>query len=113
LDTEISGNTTVVGAGGVRHDGRQSSLVLAGATVVCPNIVRNIDGPFLLEGGATVCDCLPDVTGDGSVNGGDLGVVLNAWGLADAQGTGDVNHDGVVDGADLALVLGSWGACGG
>jgi hypothetical protein len=113
LDTEISGNTTVVGAGGVRHDGRQASLVLAGATVVCPNIVRNIDGPFLLEGGATVCDCLTDVTGDGSVNGGDLGVVLNAWGLADAQGTGDVNHDGVVDGADLALVLGSWGACGG
>jgi len=39
--------------------------------------------------------------------------VLNAWGLADAQGTGDVNHDGLVDGADLALVLGSWGACGG
>ncbi len=111
VDTEISGNTTVVGAGGVRHDGRQSSLVLSGATVVCPNTVRNIDGPFLLEGGATVCDCLTDVTGDGSVNGGDLGVVLNAWGLADAQGTGDVNHDGVVDGADLALVLGSWGAC--
>ena len=111
VDTEISGNTTIVGAGGVRHDGRQSSLVLAGATVVCPNTVRNIDGPFLLESGATVCDCLTDVTGDGSVNGGDLGVVLNAWGLADAQGTGDVNHDGVVDGADLALVLGSWGAC--
>jgi hypothetical protein len=113
VDTEISGNTTIVGAGGVRHDGRQSSLVLAGATVVCPNTVRNIDGPFLLEGGATVCDCLTDMTGDGSVNGGDLGVVLNAWGLADAQGTGDVNHDGVVDGADLALVLGSWGPCGG
>ena len=111
LDTEISGNTTVVGAAGVRHDGRQASLVLAGATVVCPNTVRNIDGPFLLESGATVCDCLTDVTGDGSVNGGDLGVVLNAWGLADAQGTGDVNHDGVVDGADLGLVLGSRGAC--
>jgi hypothetical protein len=111
LDTEISGNTTVVGAGGVRHDGRQASLVLAGATVVCPNIVRNIDGPFLLEGGATVCDCLPDVTGDGSVNGGDLGVVLNAWGLADAQGTGDVNGDGSIDAADLAAVLSSWGPC--
>jgi hypothetical protein len=58
-----------------------------------------------------VCDCLADVTGDGSVNGGDLGVVLNAWGVADDAGTGDVNHDGMVDGADLAVLLGSWGAC--
>jgi len=111
VDTEISGNTSVVGAGGVRHDGRRHALVLAGSTVVCPNVVRNVDGAYVLEGAATVCDCLADVTGDGSVNGGDLGVVLNAWGVADDAGTGDVNHDGMVDGADLAVLLGSWGAC--
>ena len=113
VDTEISGNTSVVGAGGVRHHGRQHALVLAGSTVVCPNVVRNVDGAYLIEGAATVCDCLADVTGDGSVNGGDLGVVLNAWGVADDAGTGDVNHDGVVDGADLAALLSSWGGCPG
>jgi len=61
---------------------------------------------------ASVCGCLADVTGDGQVNGGDLGIVLNSWGGADALGSGDVNHDGVIDGSDLSVVLSSWGACG-
>jgi Lectin C-type domain/Dockerin type I domain len=111
VNTTIAGNTSVIGAGGLRHDGSQGALVLAGSTSVCTNLVRNISGPFLLEGAAAVCDCLADVTGDGVVNGGDLGIVLNAWGGANALGTGDVNHDGVIDGTDLAGVLGSWGAC--
>ena len=111
VDTEISGNTSVVGAGGVRHDGRQPALVLAGSTVVCSNLVRNIEGAYLIEGAATVCDCLADLTGDGAVNGADLGIALNAWGIADALGTGDVNHDGLVNGVDLGIMLSAWGAC--
>jgi hypothetical protein len=59
----------------------------------------------------TICDCAGDLTGDGSVNGGDLGVLLTAWGAASSAGTGDANHDGVVDGSDLAIVLTSWGPC--
>ena len=111
VDCDIAGNSSAIGAGGVRHNGPQQALVLAGSTSVCGNLARNIAGPFLLEGAASACDCLADVAADGSVNGGDLGIVLSAWGVADALGTGDVNHDGVVDGADLAGLLGSWGAC--
>jgi hypothetical protein len=113
VGTDITGNSTVVGAGGVSVDGRQSSCVLAGGSTVCANLPRNIEGAYLIEGTATVCDCQADVTGDGAVNGADLGIVLNSWGPADAQGTGDVNHDGVVNGADLGSLLSSWGACPG
>ncbi|MEY4116764.1 MAG: hypothetical protein RLZZ116_92 [Planctomycetota bacterium] len=112
VDTEISANATVIGAAGVRNDGPQTALVLAGTTAVCGNTPRNVGGPFLIEGGASVCGCLADVTGDGQVNGGDLGIVLNSWGGADALGSGDVNHDGVIDASDLSVVLSNWGACG-
>ncbi|MEY5060587.1 MAG: hypothetical protein RIS45_508 [Planctomycetota bacterium] len=111
VDCQITGNTSVVGAGGVRHDGPQSALVLAGTTNVCTNLRSNISGPYLIDGLVTVCDCNADITGDGLVNGGDLGVLLSAWGVALPSGDGDVNHDGLVNGSDLSMVLSSWGAC--
>ena len=112
VDTDISANSTSIGAGGVRNEGPQLALILAGTTSVCGNAPRNVGGPFLIEGTASVCGCLADVTGDGQVNGGDLGIVLSSWGGADALGSGDVNHDGVIDGSDLSIVLSNWGACG-
>lgn len=48
-----------------------------------------------------------DLNGDGQVNGADLGILLGAWGSADAGA--DLNHDGIVDGADLGLLLAGWG----
>lgn len=51
--------------------------------------------------------CPEDLTGDGQVNGADLGLLLGAWGTAD----GDLTGDGVTDGADLGLMLGAWGPC--
>jgi len=110
-NTLVTGNTTSLGAGGLRVIGRMQGCVLAAGTAVCGNSNRNIDGPYFIEGAVTVCDCMADVTEDGAVNGGDLGVVLNAWGLTNSQGAGDVNHDGVVNGEDLSIVLSSWGAC--
>lgn len=53
-----------------------------------------------------------DVNNDGTVDGGDLALLLGAWGDCPTPGgpcTGDLNGDGVVDGGDLALLLGSWG----
>jgi len=50
---------------------------------------------------------LGDLSGDGVVNGADMAVVLNNWGMVTA--TGDVNSDGVVDGTDLAELLNNWG----
>ncbi len=46
-----------------------------------------------------------DLTGDGLIDGADLGVLLANWGNS---GIGDYNGDGVVDGADLGTLLSSW-----
>jgi hypothetical protein len=47
---------------------------------------------------------VPDLTGDGRVDGADLGTLLGAWGTASA----DLNGDCVVNGADIGVLLGAW-----
>jgi len=79
--------------------------------VLCDNLPRNVEGAFFVSGAPAICDCLADLNSDGVVSGGDLGLLLNAWGATAPSGAGDVNHDGQVDGADLALMLNSWGFC--
>jgi hypothetical protein len=115
VNSLITGNTSgdplLSGAAGLRVLGRESSCVVSGSTSICGNAPLNASGPFLVQGSATVCGCWADVTGDGVVNGGDLGVVLSSWGVALPTGVGDVNHDAVVNGADLAVLLSSWGIC--
>jgi hypothetical protein len=59
-------------------------------------------------GCATVSACPSDLTGDGSVDGQDLGVLLGNWG---GTGAGNLNGDASVDGQDLGILLGAWGAC--
>lgn len=51
---------------------------------------------------AVLTDPLYDLDGDGTIDGGDLGLLLGGWGTV---GPGDVNGDGVVDGGDLGLLL--------
>lgn len=48
-----------------------------------------------------------DLDGNGVVDGGDLGILLGAWGTSDPLS--DLNGDGTVDGGDLGLMLGEWG----
>lgn len=48
-----------------------------------------------------------DITGDGVVNGEDLGVLLSQWGESGSQAS-DLNEDGLVDGADLGILLSEW-----
>jgi hypothetical protein len=52
--------------------------------------------------------CPEDVTGDGLIDGADLGQMLSQWG---GPGSADFNGDNVVDGADLGVLLASWGPC--
>jgi hypothetical protein len=52
------------------------------------------------------CTANPDLTGDGAVDGADLGLLLSAWGTSEC--TADLNEDGIVDGADLGLLLSAW-----
>ncbi len=106
-----SGDPLLAGAAGLRVLGGQSSCVVSGSTSLCGNAPFDVDGPFLLEDPATVCGCFADITGDGFINGGDLGIVLSSWGAALPSGIGDVNHDGFVTSIDLALVLSEWGTC--
>lgn len=53
------------------------------------------------------CPCGMDFTGDGVIDGADLGRLLGGWGAPDA----DLNGDGVTDSADLGLLLNAWGPC--
>ena len=48
-----------------------------------------------------------DLDGDGTVGGGDLSILLNAWGQA--GGMADVDGSGTVDAADLTIILNNWG----
>lgn len=47
-----------------------------------------------------------DLNGDFHVNAADLGILLGAWGTANAAS--DLNHNGTVEAADLSLLLGAW-----
>ncbi|MBU3682571.1 MAG: phosphodiesterase [Phycisphaerales bacterium] len=58
--------------------------------------------------------CIADLSGDGRVDGIDLGIMLGAWGRCGAGPcAADVNLDGVVNGTDLGTLLGAWGSCSG
>ncbi len=63
-------------------------------------------GDWCDAGGSSSCPS--DLSGDGSVDGADLGLLLSGWG---SSGTGDLNGDGQTDGSDLGLLLSSWGPC--
>jgi hypothetical protein len=52
--------------------------------------------------------CPADLTGDGVVDGADLGLVLTAWGNSPL---GDLTGDGITNGADLGLMLTAFGPC--
>jgi hypothetical protein len=106
-----SGLFAASGAGGLRVLGRQQSCVLTGGTQVCSNTARNVSGPYLVVGSASVCDCEADIFENGFVDGGDLGVLLSSWGLSPSNGAGDLNHDGLVNAVDLATLLSAWGQC--
>ncbi len=72
--------------------------------IVAPPSATDLDGNLMPD----VCQpTLGDITGDGVVNGADLGQMLGAWGAC-AGCSADINRDGVVDGADLGIMLGHW-----
>lgn len=48
-----------------------------------------------------------DLTGDGTVDAGDLAILLGAWG--EGAGLADLDTDGAIGGGDLSLLLSDWG----
>ena len=59
------------------------------------------------ETGCTPCPA--DISGDGNIDGTDLGQLLAAWGSADSAS--DLDGNGSVGAADLGMLLAAWGAC--
>jgi formylglycine-generating enzyme required for sulfatase activity len=58
--------------------------------------------------------CTGDLTGNGIVDGADLGTILAYWGPRTQDPTSvasDLNGDGLINGADLGVLLASWGSC--
>ncbi|MFO0828326.1 MAG: dockerin type I repeat-containing protein [Phycisphaerales bacterium] len=85
--------------------GRIKSIRISTAAVLYGD-TQYVDGVSYAV--ATAPPCPADLTGDGVVNGADLGIVLGSWG---AGGAADLDGDGTVNATDLAIVLGAWGAC--
>jgi hypothetical protein len=50
-----------------------------------------------------------DLTGDGRVDGADLGTMLGAWGTGGYDCLADFDDNGTVGGSDLGVLLGAWG----
>lgn len=48
----------------------------------------------------------PDLDGNGTVDGADLGLLLNTWGMSGP--IGDLDGDGLVGNSDLGLMLAAW-----
>lgn len=115
---------TLLAAPGAQVPDAGVYLVPLALTSTDPAVAASEPAWLVLDGGADPADyaaafahaeraidgdvCAPDLDGDGSVDGVDLGALLGAWGAA---GIADLNRDGTVDGIDLGVLLGSWGAC--
>ena len=94
--------------------GSQTLLSLADTTVCGNSSPGQINGPWTDNGGNYVADecpvdCPADFDGNGVVNGGDLGVLLAAWGSNNPEF--DLDGNGIVNGGDLGLFLSFWGIC--
>ena len=104
-----SGNNTYAPTGGMTIDlaGAARYWDIAGVADTGVGPAPIVDrGCF--ETVITVPPCLADLTGNGTVDGADLGVLLGDWG---GSASGDLNGDGTTNGADLGILLGAWGPC--
>jgi hypothetical protein len=58
--------------------------------------------------------CTGDLDRNGTIGGGDLGLMLGSWGtVPNYPFPADLSGNGIVDGADVGLLLGNWGPCPG
>ena len=108
----ITGNTAVENGGGM--NAYYISNPELSYTTLCSNDPDNVFGSWVDNGRNNLSDecaseCLGDLTGDGQVNGADLGMLLSLFGSKNPDG--DLNGDGLINGADLGLLLSAFGSC--
>jgi len=103
---------------GPYKDGKSATLAL-GPGGTAQVLIRNGWGDsaavsysnvrLVLYGVEPLPACPADFTGDGVVDGGDLGLLLLQW--LQTTPAYDLNGDGVVDGGDIGMLLLQWGPC--
>jgi hypothetical protein len=57
------------------------------------------------------CECIADIDGNGLVDGGDIALLLTAWGSSGKGLSADIDANGFVNGGDMGVLLSSWGVC--
>ena len=117
-DCVFQENSSAIFGGGV-YCANTSSPTFTG-TILCGNTPDQFSGPFTDAGGNCIqelcidCepdDCVADITGNGVIDGEDLGLMFAQWGACGVDCTADLTGDGQVDGGDLGVLLGVWGLC--
>ena len=108
------------GGGGIYSSKGSSTTPNMGTTIICENSPNQVFGEFIdlgencIQESCIDCesiDCPADLTGDGVVDGEDLGLLFVQWGACDVSCPADLSGDGNVDGEDLGLLFVPWGAC--
>lgn len=111
----VSGTATGIGAAPGTVRVRFSPAGLAPGTYNAAVTVRTSDenvpgeltASIVATFSATISGGRPeDLNNDGTVDGGDLGILLANWGQ---PGATDLNGDGTTDGGDLGMLLAAWG----
>jgi len=102
------GGSQAAASGG--EDGRGNAVNDGGMIAFTASFDDSTGGVFV----ASPLTCPADLTGDGAVDGGDLLVLLAAFGPcppAPMLCPADITGDGAVDGSDLANLLSAFGPC--
>jgi hypothetical protein len=113
-NSSVLGNTSLTGGGGVATLFGTTPAINVLGTEICGNDPDQITGGFVDLGGNDICQCLADLSGDGQVNGTDLGLWLTyTLGPCDPKTPcpADLDGDGVIAGGDLGALLAAWGPC--
>ena len=108
IDSDITNNEALNSGGGIRSVAGSQPVVFSGSTL-CDNEPDEIIGPFVDDGGNTLCVCPSDINGNGTVDVNDVLVIVAQWATTGPQG--DINQDGIVDINDLLMSLDTFGPC--
>jgi hypothetical protein len=84
------------------------------SSTICDNEPDNLFGGYVDLGDNTLCICPADLSGNGVVDGPDLGLWLAYAGKSCIPGEvcpGDLDGDGEITGGDLGVLLSAWGVC--
>ncbi|MBG80316.1 MAG: hypothetical protein CMJ39_06370 [Phycisphaerae bacterium] len=104
----ITNNYAKNTGGGIQSLIGRPPIVFTDSTL-CDNEPQQIVGPFIDNGGNTLCVCPADINDNQSVDINDILVIVAQWGTDGPQG--DINMDGTVDIADLLEAIDAFGPC--